>query len=192
MDAQPQARSKIEISGSKIVLRKDSTVYAPAGEIELTATKSPATPLVAGVENDSRIYMESGSRIDASGLRDVSLPMERNVAEVELRSFELRDSPLQKNGILKGKTVRVDIRDPIKIADISGALARIERNIDERSTAGGTIRIRSEGDVIVKPGAVLDYSGGSVSYRDGYISTTKLISQGRLYDIGEADPNRIY
>jgi len=192
VDAQPQARSKIEISGSKIVLRKDSTVYAPAGEIELTATKSPATPLVAGVENDSRIYMESGSRIDASGLRDVSLPMERNVAEVELRSFELRDSPLQKNGILKGKTVRVDIRDPIKIADISGALARIERNIDERSTAGGTIRIRSEGDVIVKPGAVLDYSGGSVSYRDGYISTTKLISQGRLYDIGEADPNRIY
>src|SRR5690606_20932349 len=38
----------------------------------------------------------------------------------------------------------------------------------------------------------IDISGGSVSYADGLVNTTKLMSRGRIYDIGSADPNLRY
>ncbi|MFM8331793.1 MAG: filamentous hemagglutinin N-terminal domain-containing protein, partial [Candidatus Methylumidiphilus sp.] len=198
IDGQPQQASIVDISGHQVILQNQATVQAKAGRVTLAAVDDPALPLVKG---DARIYLDAGSRIDVSGVKDVSLPMERNVLKVELRKNEMRDAPLQKNGILYGKTVSVDLRDAIgadgakhiPIADLQGALDRIARNIDERSTAGGVIALRSSGDVIARPGSVLDFSGGSVAYQAGNISTTKLVDeQGRIYDIGKADPNRRY
>ncbi|MGJ0483532.1 MAG: filamentous hemagglutinin family protein [Methylomicrobium sp.] len=204
IDAQAQARSKIEISGHQIRLRDQSVVQAKSGNVSNQAVDNPANPAVKG---NARIYLEAGSKIDVSGVKNVSLAMERNVLEVELRKNELRDSPLQRDGILAGEKVSVDLRDidmthdpntgaltkaNIPIADVKGAVDRIARNIDERSTSGGTIDLKSSGDVIAKQGSVLDFSGGSVSYRDGVINTTKLVSAGEIFDISEADPNRNY
>jgi len=203
IDAQAQKRSHIEISGHDVYLHDQSTVQAKSGVIDIAAIDNPADSSEKG---DARIFLESGSRIDASGVEDVQLAMEHNVVDVELRKNELRDAPLQRDGILYGQTVSVDVRDAvlshdadgnltgakIPVADIKGAVDRIARNIDERSTSGGTVNLKSSGDVITQTGSVIDFSGGSVAYQDGYIATTRLVSDGHIYDISQADPNRHY
>ncbi|MDD5273968.1 MAG: filamentous hemagglutinin N-terminal domain-containing protein, partial [Methylovulum sp.] len=203
IDAQAQTRSKIDISGHDVYLHNDSLVQAKSGNIGISAVDDPSDSTAKG---DARIFMESGSVVDASGVKDVKVAMERNILTIELRKNELRDSPLQRDGVLYGKKVTVDIRDAtlkydadgklvsatIPIADIKGAVDRIERNIDERSTSGGTVNLTSSGDVVTQTGSKIDFSGGSVLYQDGYIETTKLVSNGKIYDIAEADPNRHY
>ncbi|MDD5272217.1 MAG: filamentous hemagglutinin N-terminal domain-containing protein, partial [Methylovulum sp.] len=178
IDAQAQSRSHIEISGHDVYLHKQSMVQAKSGDINISAVDDPADSTVKG---DARIFMEAGSVVDASGVKDVKVAMERNVVKVELRKNELRDSPLQRSGVLYGQTVSVDLRDAtltynsdgtlstatIPIADIKGAVDRIARNIDERSTSGGTVNLQSSGDVITQTGSTIDFSGGSVAYQDG-------------------------
>ncbi|MGZ8181908.1 MAG: filamentous hemagglutinin family protein [Methylobacter sp.] len=203
IDAQEQNRSHIEISGHNVYLHKQSATQAKSGNIDITAIDNPTDNSEKG---DARIFLESGSMIDTSGVKNVQLAMERNVVKVELRKNELRDAPLQRDGVLYGKTVSVDIRDArlthdadgkltsakIPVADIKGAIDRIARNIDERSTSGGTVNLKSSGDVITQSGSVIDFSGGSVAYQDGSIETTKLVTGGRIFDISEADANRHY
>ena len=200
IDAQAQTRSKIEISGHNVVLASKSTVQAHAGNVTINAVDD-----VPG-KHDARIYLEEGSKVDVSGVKNVEISAARNVLNVELRKNELRDAPLQRDGVLYGKTVAVDIRDAdlsyssngtlssatIPIADVKGAVDRIARNIDERSTSGGSINLNSSGDVIAKAGSTLDFSGGSVAYQAGAIQTSKLVSKGQVYDIATADPNRHY
>ena len=203
IDAQRTAPSNIEISGHDVVLQQHAQVQAKSGQINLTAVDDPTDSSLRG---DARVLLGSGSVVDASGVKNVSLPIERNVVKVELRKNELRDAPLQRDGVLFGKTVAVDIRDAklsydadhnltsatIPVADIKGAVDRIPRHIDERSTQGGSINIHSSGDVVSQPNSVLDFSGGSIAYQDGYIETTQLVANGQLYDIASADPNRHY
>ena len=135
---------------------------------------------------NGRIILDKGARIDVSGTQHVSAPIDRNVVDVPVQTYELRDSPLQKGGVLQGQTVRVDIRKDTDIIDTSGAKARFERSIEERLGIGGEINLTSSGDVIVNNDAVIDISGGSIDYQDGYISTTKLLTDyGRIVDISD-------
>lgn len=203
IDAQVQNRSKIEISGHDITLKSQARVSAKSGEIALNAVDNLGNPEEKG---NARIELAAGSTIDASGVRDVALPMSRNTVQVELRKNELRDAPLQRNGVLYGQTVSVDIREAdlsydadgrltaasIPIADIKGAVDRIARNIDERSTAGGNVTLKSSGDIITHSGSVIDFSGGSVNYQDGLIDSSTLLSGGQMVDIAHADPNQHY
>ncbi len=192
VDAQKQPVSQVEMVGHDVELRSGAHIVAPSGNVQILATNNPGTPGLASNNNDSVFKMESGSSIDVSGLRSAVLPMERNSVAVELRGNELRDSPLQRNGPLYGKTVYVDARKGTPLADVSGQIAAIQRPLAERLSAGGTVSIVSEGDVVTEKGSTIDVSGGAIRYLDGYVNTTQLISQGRVYDIGVADPNRIY
>ncbi|SMF93477.1 filamentous hemagglutinin family N-terminal domain-containing protein [Methylomagnum ishizawai] len=193
VDEQAQTPSRVEIGGGKIVMAAGSALVAHGGQVDLTASAHPAHPLLATTaDNPSRIVLEPGSRIDVSGSRKTVLPMSRNVVSVELRDNELRDSPLQKDGILHGQTVQVDIRKGTPLADISGAIARIRRSVQERNANGGTVNLESEGDVLFGQGAVVDVSGGAVRYLDGWLKTTQLVSGDQVYDIAQADPNRHY
>lgn len=194
VDGQLQDQSWMELMGHRVVLQKNATLRSRSGDVKLSATENPAQVGLPAItsQNQSRILIDAGAVIDVSGIRDVRVPMERNVVEVELRSNELRDSPLQRDGILYAQKVNVDIRKGTPLADIAGAIERIERTIAERSTTGGHLDLLSEGDTLINPLSLLDFSGGTVAYQGGYINTTRLISQNRLYDIGEADPNRIY
>ena len=203
IDAQAQQRSFIEISGHDVQLRNNSLVQAHSGNVNITAVDNLGNPAQKG---NARIYQESGSTIDVSGVKNVALAATSNVVNVELRKNELRDAPLQRDGVLYGQKVNVDIRDAnlvydangnlvsasLPIADLTGAVARIARNIDERSTSGGTVKLTSSGDVITQAGSTIDFSGGSVAYQAGQIETTKLIANGQVYDISTADPNRHY
>ncbi|CAL1241104.1 filamentous haemagglutinin family protein [Candidatus Methylocalor cossyra] len=193
VDGQPQDPSWIEIMGQQVRVERGATLRSLSGKVTVTATENPANPGLDNIKNDSRVYIDRGAVIDVSGVKGVSLPMERNVVELELRSNELRDSPLQRNGVLYAKKVRVDIRKGTPIADITGALERIARTVAERSTKGGSLTLVSEGDAVVRAGSRLNFSGGSVLYRPGYIDTTQLVTDdGRIVDIGVADPNQHY
>ena len=190
IDEQNQPSSYLEVSGNSVHMQSGSTITAPGGKINMTATDNLIDP-VQGVKG--RIILDQGARIDVSGTKNVAAAIDRNVVDLPVQTYELRDSPLQKGGVLQGQTVRVDLRNDTKIVDTSGAEARFERGIDERLGAGGEINLTSSGDVIVNPGAVVDISGGSIDYQDGYISTTKLLTDyGKIVDISAADPNEHY
>ncbi|KJV06494.1 two-partner secretion domain-containing protein [Methylocucumis oryzae] len=203
IDAQTQSRSQIELSGHDVIFAQGSKVLAHSGDITAQAIDDPTD---ASVKGNARIFMASGSVIDASGVKEVAVPVARNTVDVELRKFELRDSPLQRDGVLYGQTVHVDLRDAdltydsegvltsasIPVADIKGAVDRIARNIDERSTSGGTVSFASTGDVVTQTGSLIDFSGGSVAYQDGYVATTQLVHNGQLIEISQADPDQVY
>ncbi|QSA97270.1 filamentous haemagglutinin family protein [Methylococcus sp. EFPC2] len=190
VDEQSQPRSQIEIVGKQVRLESNAKVLAPSGDVIVQGTDPTAGNSTARIR-DTRIDMAPGSRIDVAGL-NVTKPMESNVVEVELRGNELRDAPLQRNGVLRNQKVAIDARVGTKLADVSSAIRRIGRTIEERSTDGGNITLNAPGAVVVNENVSLDVSGGSVTYQDGYIKTTQLVRQGGIVDIGKADPNTIY
>lgn len=190
VDELEQLESWIDSVAAEIVIEDDATLRATSGNIRLTATETLNSE--AATKTNNRIYISSGSVIDVSGSNKAVESVERNIVAVELRSNELKDSPLQRDGTLRGETVYVDIREGTDLADISGAVSGIERGLPERMSDGGTINIVSDGDVLVEQGATLDISGGGVNYKGGYISTTQLLKDGQLIDISDADPNVLY
>jgi len=151
-----------------------------------------------------RIFLDDGATIDVSGTQDVSVPISRNVVAVNLRANELRDSPLQRNGPLYGKTINVDITVTgtnadgstwygTPFADASGYIAQIGRTVAERTAIGGSINLVSSGDVVAVNGSTMNVSGGWLDYQSGIVSTTRLLgTDGHLYDIANANPNLTY
>ncbi|NJD08061.1 MAG: filamentous hemagglutinin N-terminal domain-containing protein, partial [Methylococcaceae bacterium] len=191
VDGQDQPHSQIDIEAGRIVLKSGSTVRAKGGDVSLIASESPGVPLgETSASNGSRILIERDATVDVSGSRQSTVAMERNVVDVELRDNELRDAPLQKDGVLHGKTIAVDLRKGTPLADITGATARIRRSVQERNSAGGTIGLSSEGDVVVQGGSTLNVAGGQVRYRDGYVKTSRLLSGGQVIDVAAANPDR--
>lgn len=209
-DTEAQPQSRVEIMAHKVHMQSGSEITAPSGKVDVTATKTPSNPVATNSnKNDSRILIDSGAKIDVSGIDTVVKTMESNILEVELRNFELKDAPLQKTGILKGKTVLVDIREGTPLTDIQPTVKGIKRTITERLSRGkivsvdedgkeivlkkgAEINLKSEGDVIVEKNATLDFSGGAIAYRDGFITTSKLLANGRIIDISEANPLQTY
>ncbi len=88
---------------------------------------------------------------------------------------------------------RPDAGKGTPIGDASGWIGTGNTTLAELSTAGGKISLRAGGETIIRAGAMLDVSGGSVRYTDGWITTTKLLgADGRIYDIGNAMPDQQY
>ena len=195
IDEQKQMPSLVELTGRQIYVRGGAQVRTPGGEINIRAQNER---IIAPVElpfapdAEARVRVESGAVLDASG-SDATASVSRNVVRVELRGNELRDSPQQRDGPLRGKPVYVDARVGTPLADVSGAIAGIGRAIDERTSAGGTISIKSGGDISVAQGAVFDVSGGTLTYTGGAVQTTQLLTaDGRAVDIGQASATGNY
>lgn len=203
IDAQEQTPSYVQVSAHKVYMRNGSLIEAKSGDVELQALDNLSNPAEKG---SARIFLDSGAKIDVSGVKNVAQSADSNVVEVELRKNELRDAPLQRDGVLYGKKVKVDIRDAhlvydadgklvsaaIPVADIKGAVDRVAKNIDQRSTSGGSISLLSSGDVVAKAGSTLDVSGGSVAYQGGNIVTSNLAAGNRIFNIADADPDLAY
>ena len=154
-------------------------ISAPRGRVEMTA---PNRIYIDYHEEDSQT-----PAIDVGGLW-VEEDMGVNQAHSQLNSMELRDEFGQKdNEALKGETVSFSTTQGSALGDMSGALGNRELTIRENSTEGGEIKLLArEGDVIIRDGSVLDVSGGGYIFGEGGLSTTKLVSGNRVYDIGEA------
>ena len=194
IDEQLQPQSYLEATAHIVELKSNSAIVLPGGSVNIQAIEDPSVePKDQKTLGSGRIYVEKDALIDVSGTKGVAVAMARNVGQISVQSYELRDAPLQRTGVLKGETVSVDLRKPTSIVDTIGALARITRGIDERLGVGGQINLTASGDVIINDGAKVDISGGSINYQDGYINTTKLINDfGRVVDISAADPNEHY
>ncbi len=209
IDGQAQPVSSVQVMGHQIEMEPGSSILVPSGHVEMIATENPSNfdPNVLPSNkteaanrstslpepNDTGIILAGGSRIDVSGTANTVLPMERNVVSVRLTANELRDSPLQKGRFLDRKTIRVDTRTGTPIADISAEVAKINRPLSERTSTGGTVSIVSEGSAVIRQGSVVDISGGSVRFEDGFIHTTLLITDdGQVVPVARADPNLRY
>ncbi|MBT9097410.1 filamentous hemagglutinin family protein [Methylovulum psychrotolerans] len=207
IDGKVQAQSYMEVVGNQIHMKANSEIVAPYAQINMLATNNVANDVdstkadftivhnVAPTDNPnkSRILVDTNATIDVSGIQHVQVAMERNVGQVSVQTFDLRDSPFQKGGVLQGQTVLVDVRDKTPIVDTSGAVNGIGRTVQERMTQGGTVNLTSNGDVVLNTGSVVNIAGGSVDYQSGYINTTKLVTDyGAIVDISNADPNQHY
>lgn len=200
-DDQTFNKSEIAGSGKTIVLESKTAdaagarLVAAAGEVNLTAQgdlSGSSDEFGAARDAAARIYMGAGATVDVAGLRDVALSVERNIIEAELRSNELKDSPLQRNGILAGQKVLIDIRAGTPLADVSGYIAGVQRGIAEKSAAGGNVSLKSEGDVILRADSKVDVSGGSLNYAGGDTGTTRLRVGNRSVNIAAASPLLTY
>ncbi len=165
---------KITLSATEGVVEHHGHINNPSGTVTITAK--------------DRVYLESGSSIDVSGSW-VELTAADRTVEVTFNSEELRDAFAYKNGPLKGETVLVDIVNGLKFSDISGYLESIPQSAAMLTTKGGLITLEAQGDngeVIVKDGAVLDFSGGGLIYADGYMALSKVRIGNRVFNLQDA------
>ena len=201
--------SFVRLWGNTVLLEKNALVQSEAGQISVGAFSKfesgssslelPTVPPGAG----SRFMMEAGSVLDVAGVLGAEVAMESNSVQVEARANELRDAPLQRNGILAGKKIWVDRRVTGKredgtawigteLVDANEYDANVPKSMGERAVKGGKVTMYA-GEVVVMPDAEINLAGGSVRYLDGYIKTTKLVgADGRLYDIGRAPVDMPY
>ncbi len=192
-DDQRFNRSRIDVSGRSIRVGNGARLLAPSGEVSFlalaeSARLDPAFLLLDPADNQGvRVFVDAGAIVDVSGERNAAVSTSRNVVEVDLRGSELKDAPVQRDGVLRGKKVYVDLRQSADITDAAPFRAQIQRTIAEKSTTGGSILLKSEGDVVVGNSARLDVSGGSIQYTDGTVGKTYLAgADGKLYDFMSA------
>ena len=127
-------------------------------DCELRAHLGPIRAL-STMTAQNRVYLENGSSINVNGSW-ITEAAAANTTQVQLNSVNLRDYPDQKGGILQGATVTVNNLLGSSIGDISGSLTTQQLTALQRSLQGGKINIASQGDVIVKQGASVDFDGG--------------------------------
>jgi len=185
-------QSRIEIvTGGNVLFEGGSQTSAQGGQVAVQA-------------NNGRITVEDGALIDVSGVQGVALDMESNSILVNVQGNELRDSGLNReNADLKSQDVWIDVRDLVLLPDgtggyegdrwytagglleVGGHLDNIARGIGEWAAVGGTITLAAK-EAVVRKGATLDISGGSIDYQSGYVLSTRVKgSDGKLYDIGQ-------
>ena len=88
------------------------------------------------ISSGGQVYFDSGALIDVAGSVDVNASVSENIISAQLLGSELADSPLQREGILSGQTVNVDISqsgvyngvtwEGTPVADVSGYVALVQ------------------------------------------------------------------
>jgi filamentous hemagglutinin len=205
--------SQVKVLGQDVRMAGDASITAPSGVVDFIAMDNPGLldttndPLkqagAAFISTKARVHVADGAFISAAGLEDVEVDVARNVLEAELRGDELKDSPANRNGSLRGESVHLDINRALANAEagqstliakdsLESYQARVERTVAERSTPGGTVKVRSQGEAILESGAVVDVSGGSLRYTPGYVATSLLSVNGKLVDVADARADVAY
>ncbi|MGV3499133.1 MAG: filamentous hemagglutinin family protein [Hydrogenophaga sp.] len=205
------AASQVRVLGQQVHMARGATIHAPSGDVKIVAVDSPQSldpvsgdlPPNTAPSASASLHIASGAVIDVAGLRDVQVSAGRNTLEVELRGDELKDSPLNQAGPLRGESVNVDIEQALANADagkntliardaLEAYRGRLERGVQERSTQGGTVSLQSQGQAVVEQGSTIDLSGGSVAFQQAVVKTTVLGADGRAVDIADADADTRY
>lgn len=197
VDAQSQPLSKVYLRGRQVTLEEAARVTATGGTVDIVAREDPGfddSDVVIPTAGAPQIRIEADASIDVSGDADTQVSVARNFVEVEARGNELADSPLQREGALRNKTLTVDIRKGTPLLNTDNAFAgAIERDVGERLSTGGTVSLTSEGRIDIAADASLDIGGGRVTYAGDTVSTSLLLTEdGRVVDIAHADPNVRY
>jgi filamentous hemagglutinin family protein len=204
----------IEMRGHGVDLEPGALVEAPGADVKVTSTNT-FTPATYPVEAQAAatdafgalagIYMAPESTIDVSGLGGVLLPISANLVTFQPFGNEFADSPLQRDGALRGQSLTVDIRESgtfdgnpwigTPLADVTGLAANVQRGIAALLTTGGTVNLSAPqaGAIVLRKSSTINVSGGYIEYQDGVVQTTQLLTaDGRIVDIAEASPLDTY
>ncbi|MGB8165868.1 MAG: filamentous hemagglutinin family protein, partial [Chthoniobacteraceae bacterium] len=195
--------SQLNVQGKVIHLGGGSQILAPNANVTLSAgTWLPLNGDHVFTYSQGQIYLEPGATINVAGSVDVTVPISQNILSLQLRGAELADSPIQRGGLLRGISLDVDIRNSgtyegtpwvgTPLGDVSGYVGLIERTAGELTTAGGTVKLNAGNSVILQPGSAIDVSGGWTNFQGGMVKTTRVMSDGFIFDIANATPDRIY
>jgi len=185
-DGTNDRRGEIRVQGRTIT--SNGTLQVPGGKITLTASDA----VDAAEPTGARVYLDAGSVTSVAG-NWVDVPFADNLLTFKITSNELKDSPDQKLGALKGATVTVDLRKGSPLLDLSGYVAAQARTVAQKTAVGGELAISSGGSLIQRAGATLDASGGGYRYGAGTSTTSTLLgADGKLYDISTAAEQRPY
>ncbi len=200
--------SQMNLLGRSIYLAPKATVFAPSGKLSIDAGAWNLTGFGATAQDTfaytlGQIYVDAGAAIDVSGSADVAASVEENIVSVELRGSELANSPLQRDGALRGQTVKIDVRQSgtyngqswvgTSLADTSGYVALVDHTVGELTTSGGSVKLNAGNSVVMQPGSAINVSGGWTNYAGGLVDTTKLLlANGRVVDISQATPDQVY
>lgn len=170
-------RGVIEAQGRTI--ENFGTVSAAGGVIKFDASSSQ------GAEG-ARVYLADGSVTSVAGTW-ADVDFSKNIQTFRVTSNELKNSPDQKTGVLRGAEVTVDLREDNNILDLTGYRGLVARTVNEKAAVGGDLFISSSGSVVQRQGATLDASGGGYRYNGGMVGTTRLLgADGKVYDIATA------
>jgi filamentous hemagglutinin len=202
-------KSQINMQGLAVYLGSNAVVYAPNANVAISAgiwdtQLVPGITLTDFVQATGQIYLDHDATIDVSGSTAIPSSLSEYILTVVLRGAELADSALQRNGILRGATITVDLRNQgvrsdgttwvgTPLANLNGYLGIIQRTVGELTTAGGTVSLSAGESIIVQSGASVNVSGGYQNFDGGYVATTQLLAAGgSLVDIAAADPSVAY
>ncbi|MGH8780555.1 filamentous haemagglutinin family protein [Paraburkholderia sp.] len=202
----PFTPGSITLTGRSIWMQPSSLIEAPGSTVSMVAlvqagieTTAPGDTVAPG-----RIYLDTGSTIDVSGLANVTEPMASTLVTIpRIGQNELADSPLLRNSFLFGSKVVVDstlsgtnadglqwVGSPI--LNLAGYVSLIPRSVDQLLTNGGTITLAG-GEVMTASGSSLNLNGGYVHYLGGQVATTRLVdANGVIVPIGQASPYDTY
>jgi filamentous hemagglutinin family protein len=184
-DAQSYEPYRGVIRASGRTIESAGTLKAEGGRIVLDASDTTDP-------SGARVYLHAGSQTSVAGAwSDVDL--DKNIVSFRVTSNELKNSPDQRDGVLRGAKVSVDLRQGNNILELGGYRDIVARTVAEKAGAGGELEISSTGSVIQRSGALIDASGGGYRYDSGTVTTTRLLGDdGRIYDIASAPKDRIY
>jgi filamentous hemagglutinin family protein len=187
--------SEVALVGQTVSLQGSASVRAPGATVQVNAAANPVQQFSdngVAFNDGGRIYLDSGSSIDVSGLTNVPVPATNELVQVTLESIDLQNDPLLRTGFLHGAKVIVNASQGSTLFNVAPYTGNIPLGIDQILTTGGAIQLNSNGDVIARAGSTLNVSGGSVAFQGGNgPSTSKLIAaNGKVYDISNA-PNTV-
>ena len=202
--------SQVNITGLAAHLEVNALVWAPGADVSVKAgawnfvpsTDASVPPTSTFVFATGQIYAEGGAAIDVAGTTAVAVPLDQNILQVELRGAELANSPLQRDGALRGTTITIDARQTgtfagrswvgTPLGDASGFLGLLQRDVGQLTAAGGTVDLHAGASVVLQRDASIDVSGGWLDNAGGLVKTTKLVQGSRLIDIADATPDQLY
>ncbi len=199
--------SQLNIQGLAMHAVSDSILFAPSANVSIqTGTwvsyVTGGTELSQLIASGGQIYLDDYALIDLSGSPDVIGSVTENVVAAQLLGAELANSPVQRNGPLRGQTIYIDILNTgtyngqnwigTPLADVSGYANLVPRNVGELTINGGNLTLTAGDSVVLQPGATVNVSGGWIYFQGGNVRTTQLLSGGHVFDISQATPDRVY
>jgi filamentous hemagglutinin family protein len=190
--------SRVELAGNSVWLIEGTSIVAPGGEVNISAQAQPRYDLSRPYTGDSplsRVVIGTDVLIDVSGTTTAEIDGERNFATTELLgSNDLRDAPLQKDGLLYRSKVTLDTRESSPIlGDLSGYRSAEQRDVFERLSAGGSVSLIAQGGVVIRDTARIDVSGGQLRFTEAQVTPTMLMAEdGRMYDLNNAPTDLLY
>jgi len=203
----------VQIQATEIQTGSSSEAVIGVGTLTFDSGASVVAPgATVGLFGGQTVYLSQDTLIDVAGLTSAVLPMSANFVTFEPRGPEFADSPLQRNGPLRGTSLIFDIRESgispdglswvgTPLADAAGYVANIPEGIGQLLAKGGTVSIstalganpQNYSKIVLQPGSTIDVSGGFVTYQGGAVATTRLLgADGAVYAMADADPNLPY